>query len=798
MENVQIGSYRILKKLGTGGFAEVYLGEHIHLGRLAAIKVLHKKMGLTEEDFVEFKKEAQVIARLDHPHIIQVLDFGIEDDSPYLIMKYAANGTTRKNHPKGSVLALPLVVSYVNTMAHTLQYVHNQKVIHRDVKPENMLVDEHNVIFLSDFGIAAIAHSTLSVKTEAPIGTAVYMAPEQFTGKPCPASDQYALGVMVYEWLCGSPPFIGDYHQLAWQHLIERPQPLSERVPQIPVEVVQVVMKSLAKEPGERYPTVLEFAQALEGASKIFQTGPVLKTTLTCECSACGQELQVYETFCSACGALNTDENAQNTTMLAENVLPTYMSDANARTTTMAAENVLPAYNPDAKALSTQELPETSQSNSIPERIKLGIPADYDRAISAVWSPDGKFIATGLTGKRQMLNDVLIWEAFTGRKLLIFPMEEPGDIDWSPDGRYITIQSQSRLRVLDIQTGHIVYELAEVDRRGGIIWSPDGRHIVVIARSTLRVLDTQTGRIVYELAEADRRGGIIWSPDGRYIAYTETGKGENVRLVVRDPLTGYLVHNVNGFTRDNAKIQWSSDGRFIALYSSQKKVDIYDTQTGRWERATLPKGKLWYSNWSSNGKYITTTSIGKTIGKLILNLCGMLFLDGFIFLVVIFVLWVIEGIIADNVYCQGVCTYGVPPPITPIPLWVQSVVLSLIIGLIFYFVFTRDDYKPEFFLTDVLAKKEIQKRKLPVYPYRNTFELSRDGKYLMYPYVSGWFKRTVRLTVIENESLRNFTTSIPATNPENVSASVSPDGSRIAVVTEASTEIRPLQFEWFF
>src|SRR6266498_5572930 len=121
----QLGNYRLVRLLGQGGFAEVYLGEHIYLGTAAAIKVLYAK--LASDDFEHFRKEARTIARLVHPHIVRVLEFGIEGATPFLVVDYAPNGTLRKRYPKGVALALPLVVSYVNQIADALQYAHEHR-----------------------------------------------------------------------------------------------------------------------------------------------------------------------------------------------------------------------------------------------------------------------------------------------------------------------------------------------------------------------------------------------------------------------------------------------------------------------------------------------------------------------------------------------------------------------------------------------------------------------------------------------------------------------------------------------
>ncbi len=263
----QLGNYRLIRLVGKGGFAEVYLGEHIYLGTPVAVKVLHTQ--LESEDMTGFLNEARTIARLIHPHIVRVTDFGLDGEIPFLVMDYAPHGTLRQRHSRGTKLPLATIVPYVKQVAEALQHAHDEKLIHRDIKPENMLLGRKNEVLLSDFGIATIAHRTATQNTQMIIGTAMYMAPELFRGKPYSSSDQYSLGVVVYEWLCGEPPFSnGDFIQLGYQHTFVPPQPLSEKLPTLPRDVEQVVMTALAKEPKQRFGSVQAFANALQQASQ--------------------------------------------------------------------------------------------------------------------------------------------------------------------------------------------------------------------------------------------------------------------------------------------------------------------------------------------------------------------------------------------------------------------------------------------------------------------------------------------------------------------------------------------------
>ena len=170
---------------------------------------------------------------------------------------------------QGSVLPPKVILPYVKQVAAALQYAHNQKLIHCDIKPENMLIGPRNEVLLSDFGIATVVHQTSVKNTQSIAGTAIYMAPEQFRRRIHIASDQYSLGIVVYEWLCGQPPFTeGDFIQLGFQHNSDPPPSLRGKVPSLSPDIEKVVMIALAKNPDQRFASIQAFANALEQACK--------------------------------------------------------------------------------------------------------------------------------------------------------------------------------------------------------------------------------------------------------------------------------------------------------------------------------------------------------------------------------------------------------------------------------------------------------------------------------------------------------------------------------------------------
>lgn len=260
------GNYRLVKPLGRGGFGAVYLGTHQYLGTEAAIKILHtRRVGRERQQFLA---EARIAARLVHPHVNRVLDFGFNaDDVPFLVLDHAHYGSLRALHPAGRTLSLNNVIYYAEQIADGLHFIHQRGLIHQDIKPENLLIGQNYQVKISDFGIAIAARDARASASSSIAGTPQYMAPEQMRGKACFASDQYALAVVIYEWLSGTTPFRGSWPTIAHQCLQATPPSLRAQGIAIPRAVEDVIMRALAKEPEQRYSNVRAFVAALKQAA---------------------------------------------------------------------------------------------------------------------------------------------------------------------------------------------------------------------------------------------------------------------------------------------------------------------------------------------------------------------------------------------------------------------------------------------------------------------------------------------------------------------------------------------------
>ncbi len=266
-----VGTYTVIKPLGAGGMATVYLAEHTMLGRRVAIKVMHDSFANNEEFLKRFEREAKIVANLDHPNIVPIHDYSIIENVPYLVMKYIEGKSLKRVLNEKQTLTVEEIITLLTPIAAALTYAHARGFLHRDVKPSNIIVDTENVPFLADFGLARIAlagESTLS--RDVILGTPAYISPEQAAGLKTidGRADTYSLAIVLYQLLVGSVPFNADTPiAILHEHLYSDVPPPSKINPSIPVLVEKVLLKALAKEPQDRYETPSTMIQAFADAA---------------------------------------------------------------------------------------------------------------------------------------------------------------------------------------------------------------------------------------------------------------------------------------------------------------------------------------------------------------------------------------------------------------------------------------------------------------------------------------------------------------------------------------------------
>jgi len=274
----QFGPYQIVAPLGEGGMAAVYKAYQPAMERYVALKVLPRQLAQSEEFIARFQREARLLAQLQHPHILPVFDFGQADGFSYIVMPFVQTGTLADLLKKRRV-SLPEVLRIMTQVGDALGYAHTRGLIHRDVKPSNVLVDERGNCLLTDFGLARMAEATSKLTSSGAImGTPAYMSPEQGAGANVDGrTDLYALGVILYEMVTGRVPYTAETPiAIVFKHIQDPLPPARNLAPDLPEELELVLLKALAKNPADRYQTAEDFIQALQGA---LPAGPASRST---------------------------------------------------------------------------------------------------------------------------------------------------------------------------------------------------------------------------------------------------------------------------------------------------------------------------------------------------------------------------------------------------------------------------------------------------------------------------------------------------------------------------------------
>jgi eukaryotic-like serine/threonine-protein kinase len=608
----QLGNYRLIGLLGKGGFADVYLGEHVYLKTQAAIKVLHAQ--ITQDNLESFITEAQTIGRLRHPHIIRVLDFGVQNNTPFLVMDYAPRGTLRQCHPKGSQLPLATILTYVKQLTEALQYAHNEKLIHRDIKPENMLLDPNDEILLSDFGIATISRGSRTTSTHDIAGTVLYMAPEQIQGKPRPASDQYALGIVIYEWLTGSCPFGGTFTEIATQHMIVSPVPLRVKIPTISPDVEQVVLKALNKEPTQRFPTVQAFANALKQAINADELlGPQDETFIpsseaeptllpipvftpptvdTPSVLPRNTEPPVVYPLPGASNIANIHTRGQDTLepgkhrisrrLVIASLVGIAAASAGITWLAFAYEQTMRTR---ASTSATQpHLTAISRPNPTFPPV-LSTPFIYrghnNTVYTVAWSPDSSRIASAGIGAT-----VQVWDSTKGDHLLVYHSGDTSTtakvywVAWSHDGsRIASAHEDGTVQVWNALSGTLLAAYrGHIGHVNSVAWSPDNTRIASGGHdATAKVWDVATGKLLFTYRKHSKYvNAVTWSPDGKLIA---SASGD-ATVQVWTSANGKYNFTYSGHSDQVEAVSWSPDGNRLVSGSLDNTAQVWSANSG--------------------------------------------------------------------------------------------------------------------------------------------------------------------------------------------------------------------------
>jgi serine/threonine-protein kinase len=269
--------YQVLEHLGTGGMAEVYCAHDLKLERKVALKLLHDRFAADEEFVERFRREASSAAGLQHQHVVSVYDSGASEGTPYIAMEYVGGRTLKQLIREHGPLDPAQAIDLTTQILRAARFAHRRGVIHRDFKPQNVIVDDDGRAKVTDFGIARAGASDMT-ETGSIMGTAQYLSPEQAQGHAVNArSDLYSIGVILYELLTGSVPFDAESAvTVALKQVSERPMALRSRNPSVPPELERIVLRALEKDPADRFADADEFIAALQAASSRIPTQAVI------------------------------------------------------------------------------------------------------------------------------------------------------------------------------------------------------------------------------------------------------------------------------------------------------------------------------------------------------------------------------------------------------------------------------------------------------------------------------------------------------------------------------------------
>jgi eukaryotic-like serine/threonine-protein kinase len=612
----ELGNYRLIRLLDRGGFADVYLGEHMHLGTQAAIKVHH--VHVEEADLERFEQEARTIAHLSHPHIVHVLDYGVQDKVPYLVMEYAPRGTLRDLHPAGTMVPLETIVQYVKQIAAALQYAHDQQLVHRDVKPENMLLDAQDRLLLSDFGIAIRAHTTRSLGTQDAIGTVAYMAPEQLRKKARPASDQYALATIVYEWLCGAPPFDGLPIQVALQHIAEPIPSLRAKRPDLPRGVEQVLQRALSKEPEQRFLNVQAFADALEQAARgvEFEELPaepvpvvlVSEKPLREKTERVGEQRGSFQS--SRRTLLKLGIGAGGVLALAVGSFQL----ANHLAQPVPLLSTKPAGVARKEPVSTPKV----ASTPIPETKPTVEPGTKFAMRGVAWSPDSKLYATG-----DVSGNIKVWQQAWAQQWQA-TVPKIWSLVWSPANsgqqRLAIASDDGKVRILDALSGQ---KLLTYQGHGGasvlsLAWSPEGHGIASGDISgQIQVWDPDSGSIKFTFTQAAPVTDLAWG--GLYLVAAGAQPGQEFdvwdagAVVIAFTFTNSYSQPGGALTATG----WSANGTYLVMGDAKGNISLFsDTNCSCWtytKSLHAHNGQINAISWAPDNKTFATAGDDGTV-----------------------------------------------------------------------------------------------------------------------------------------------------------------------------------------
>lgn len=647
-----VGPYTITAYVGQGGMATIYKAHQTTLERDVALKVIHPMLKEDKAFLMRLKREAAIIAKLNHPNIVTVYDYGEFEHTPFLVLQYI-EGKTLKAVLQSQKLATRQILNIARAVASALAYAHSRGVLHRDVKPSNILIDQEGHVYLTDFGLARIEHSGESTSSQDMlIGSPHYISPEQAKSETVDArTDIYALGIVLYEMFTGRTPFQGDTPYQAILAQINNPPPAPRAInPKIRPAVEQVLLKALAKEPKERYASIRDMMRALENAvsgpreeDETPVTFPLIEYKRVADyvwpdsLSRVSGELRqrsqrpplpgiligvIAFILIGACVvgvaliALQLNTPASLVARPITAAISTTIPNATQIALTASAQpsptelrpTPFPTATPAPPTPTAIVLTPTPPPPTLPPPTATRLPPSPTRDAStapAITAPRGKIVYTIATGEAAEQHTIWIADADgTDAKPVI---ENSNWAALSPDGKQIAYHRIKDEGIYIANSDGSNPRVVIKNETCCVQWSPDGKRLLYV-RGKLSIRDTKIIMVNIDgTNSAEITAGLnpAWSPDGnRLVYYWCQPNTTQCGLFVYDMKT----KNAALITRDGGgNPQWSPRGDKIVYQASVGGgINIFTINpdgSGQ-KQLTTSKGNNGQPTWSSDGNFI--------------------------------------------------------------------------------------------------------------------------------------------------------------------------------------------------